>query len=803
MTAGTNDQNGSAAGLDPTQEMAAALDAGQIALFHYDQPTGALWLSPYWRKYLGIEGPLPASLDAFLRHVHTDDTGRLDAALHNNETPEVADAFSVDIRVQSANGAPLRLRLRGRTHFEGEGAARRAARTAGAAFDFTREEQALRRSEQRLASILDNAQDAIISLDREQRITLFNHGAEAVFGYESHEVLGKPLDLLIPERFRRSHKDHIANFSAGEAAARRMGERGEIFGRRKDGAEFPAEASILKASGSEGDSFTTILRDVTQRKADETALRRHEELLDITTSHAQVGLVVVDRERRYLFANPAYLRWYGHADSNIVGKLAPEAPGHMYEELRPYFERALRGERISYEHVVPGEGGEAARVFFRTLQPKIDETGRIGSVIITIVDITELKRATDKLARLNQELETRVAERTKELQEQMSQRVLAQEALARSQRMESIGQLTGGIAHDFNNLLAVISGNHQLIDLELGDQRLRNYLSEAEKAVEVGVRLNQRLMTFARKRRFSPVVSDLNEIVVDLRELLRRSLGENIALTTRLAPDVWPVKVDPGELESAIINLVVNARDAMPSGGSIAIETENVVLREKHRQTDLNPGEYLKLSVEDTGTGMNADVLAHVFEPFFTTKGEGKGTGLGLATVYGFVKQSGGDVGLDSEVGRGTIVNIYLPRCEVANRASQAREPKAKPRGSGEKILVVEDRADVRDVVVGQLRSLGYRTLEAENGAKALKAMDADENIDLVFSDVVMPGSMSGFDLALEIRRTRPRQKILLTSGYSDELAIKKHTAVEAIPLLEKPYKLAKLSETVRMVLDG
>lgn len=803
MTADLNDPNGSAAGLMPTHAMAEALYAGQIALFDYNHLTGSLSLSPYWREYLGTRGPLPTSLDAFQRHVHADDIGHLDSALRSDETLVDNDIFSANIRLHRSNGTALRLRLRGRKHFDGEGDARRAIRTTGSVFELTNEEQALRRSEQRLAAILDNAQDAIISLDVKQRITLFNHGAEAIFGYEAHEILGKPLDILIPERLRSSHKSHIAGFTAGDAAARRMGERGEIFGRRKDGSEFPAEASIMKTTSPDGDFFTTILRDATQRKNDEAALRQQQQLLDTATSHAQVGLAVVSREHRYLYANQTFQRWLHVDGSDIIGCYGPELLGSLYEQAKPYFELALTGKRVTFEMGGPSTNELDKRVYLRTLEPQFDQSGRVGSVIVTVVDITERKRATDELARLNQELEARVADRTRELQEQMSQRALAQEALGRAQRMESIGQLSGGIAHDFNNLLAVISGNLQLMDIELKDERTRGYLSEAEKAVDMGVRLNQRLVTFARRRRFTPVVADLNEIVINLRGLLRHSLGENIALTTRLAPTILPVKIDPGEFENAIINLVVNARDAMPSGGGITIETENIVLSEKLANDGMEPGEYLKLTISDTGAGMPAEVLAHAFEPFFTTKGEGKGTGLGLASVYGFVKQSGGDITIDSQVGRGTVVTIHLPRCHGPASVEATSEANARTLGNGELVLVVEDRPDVRKVAVAQLQSMGYRTLEATDAATALTRLEASGQVDLVFSDIVMPGSMSGFDLARKIRQTRPEQKILLTSGYSEALATKEHTGAQAIPLLEKPYKLAKLSKTVRAILDG
>ena len=324
---------------------------------------------------------------------------------------------------------------------------------------------------------------------------------------------------------------------------------------------------------------------------------------------------------------------------------------------------------------------------------------------------------------------------------------LAEIVVRKSQRMEAIGQLTGGIAHDFNNLLTIITGNHELLEMELEDAEQNDLLARANNAALMGARLTNRLLTFARRRRLDPVVLDLNEQVLGMAELLRRTLGETVALGTLLAPRLWPTRADPSEVENAVLNLAINARDAMPTGGKLVIETRNVVLDERMiaSEVGVEPGDYVRLSVSDTGIGMTPEVLARVFEPFFTTKEPGKGTGLGLSVIYGFVKQSGGHVTLYSEQGKGTTVNLYLPRTLSESEQEASGGPReAVTALAGETILLVEDNAQVRSVTARRLQNLGYAVVEAENAAAAIELLRSRSDIDLIFSDVVMPGGMSG-----------------------------------------------------------
>jgi PAS domain S-box-containing protein len=561
----------------------------------------------------------------------------------------------------------------------------RPARMIGIVRDVTERrlsEDELRRSEARLSGILAIAADAIISIGDDHRITMFNHGAEQIFGYAAAEVVGQSIDILMPSRFHTAHGPHIRYFAESGATARRMGERREIFGLRKDGSEFPAEASISMLDVGGQRIFTVVLRDITARR---------------------------EVERR--------------------------------------------------------------------------------------------------LAEVNEQLEERVAQRTSELAAETERRLEAQAALARAQRMEAFGQLAGGIAHDFNNLLTVISGNQELLEMRLKDPKDLALLKRSQEAAEMGARLTSRLLTFARRRRLEPTLINLNEQITGMVELLRRSIGEDIALTTNLAPQLWSARADASEIENAVLNLAINARDAMPSGGSLIIETADCSIEQGEigGERPLAPGDYVRVSVSDTGTGMTPDVMERAFEPFFTTKPPGKGTGLGLSTIYGFVQQSGGTVTVRSQPGDGTTVSIYLPRAATASGPLRADRPgDGMPHARGETVLVVEDNPSVRAVTVQHLEDLGYAVREVDTGVAAIEIIrEPGHGIDVVLSDVVMPGGMSGFDVASWLGENAPELKVLLMSGYPDQAAMPAAAAQPALRILKKPYSRLELARAVREALDA
>ena len=394
------------------------------------------------------------------------------------------------------------------------------------------------------------------------------------------------------------------------------------------------------------------------------------------------------------------------------------------------------------------------------------------------------------------------------LRNEIEGRAAAETQLRQVQKMEAIGQLSGGIAHDFNNMLAIILGGLNLAKsrLDRGDQDIGRFIDAAMQGAQRAASLTNRLLAFARQQPLVPEALDANRLVLTMAELLHRALGEDVRLETLLAPCLWQIHADAGQLENAVLNLAVNARDAMPDGGSLTIETANLHLDKKGSAAHpgVAYGDYVLISVTDTGSGMAPDVLAKAFDPFFTTKEVGRGTGLGLSQVYGFVRQSGGTVRIRSEEGRGTTIAIYLPRHASATAAAPAdREKAASPQGKpGETILVVEDETDVRRVTVETLRELQYDVLEADRAVSALGQLAENSNVTLLLTDVVMP-DMNGRKLADEARRRRPSLKILFMSGFTPDAIVHAGMLDPGIDLLQKPFSMEQLAWKLRTLLDA
>jgi PAS domain S-box-containing protein len=380
----------------------------------------------------------------------------------------------------------------------------------------------------------------------------------------------------------------------------------------------------------------------------------------------------------------------------------------------------------------------------------------------------------------------------------------AESRLHQIQKMDAVGQLTGGVAHDFNNLLTVIIGA-----LDFDPQRvppeLRPAIDQALRAAERGGALTHRLLAFSRQQMLMARRVDFNRLIGDMDELLRRALGEHVEIELKLAGDLWPALADSGQVENSLLNLAINARDAMADGGKLTIETGNIHLDDDYAgsNAEVAPGDYVMMAVTDTGTGMPPDVLARVFEPFYTTKEVGKGTGLGLSMVYGFTKQSGGHVKIYSEVGHGTTVRLYLPRLSNPSAGADKTSAVAAHKGGGETILVVEDNPDVRRLVLRQLSDLGYDVIEAANGPQALKILDDRDSIDLLFTDVVMPGGMTGRQLAEAAKGRRPNLKTLFTSGYTEDSILRLGSLDPGVRVLSKPYRKHELAARIRETLDG
>ncbi len=380
-----------------------------------------------------------------------------------------------------------------------------------------------------------------------------------------------------------------------------------------------------------------------------------------------------------------------------------------------------------------------------------------------------------------------------------------EEQLRRAQRMEAVGQLTGGVAHDFNNLLAVMIGNAEILEERLGDDdEINQNIQAIIRSVNRGSSLTNRLLAFSRQQALTPVTADVAELISGLEDMIRRTMGETIDLKIETAPDLWPPIIDPHQFENAVINMAINARDAMPEGGTLLIKSTNVVLDEDYskQEEEVAPGDYVELAVSDTGAGMPPDVLDRVFEPFFTTKDVGEGSGLGLSMVYGFAKQSNGHVTIHSEIGHGTTVKLYMPRSQESLRPQDMADEKSDHVPGSERILVVEDDPNVRNVPVRLLRTYGYKIVEAGDGKEAIAHLENDQKFDLIFTDIVLPGGMNGVEIAQEAQRIQPNIKVLFTTGYAEGAVVDELDLDPAVMLVNKPYRKAELLDKVRTILD-
>ncbi|MDI3383634.1 PAS domain S-box protein [Xenophilus aerolatus] len=574
-----------------------------------------------------------------------------------------------------------------------------------------------------------------------------------------------------------------------------------------------------RANGSYADVFDrgTVLRDEAGRP-----LRMIGAMLDLSERHrAEAALRESERQFRTLFeiidegfcviefldgphgplsdyvhvaANPAYTANAGIPD--VVGQRVRDmVPQEADGWVETYRRVLLTGEPVRFERELVRTGRYLELAAFRIEPPERRQ------VAVLFQDVTKRHRAEQALRELNETLERRVAD-------EVAERSRTENALRQAQKMEAVGQLTGGIAHDFNNMLAVVIGSLDLLSRRFAasEPRAARYIESARDGARRAAQLTQRLLAFSRQQPLKPEAVDANRLVAGMSDLLRHSLGASVRLETVQAGGLWRTHADPNQLENVILNLAVNARDAMPDGGRLTIETANCHLDEHYTAAHLGlaPGQYVMIAVTDTGAGMTPDVLAKAFDPFFTTKEVGRGTGLGLSQVYGFVKQSGGHVKIYSEHGQGTTVKVYLPRL-----AGHAEDPAPAETAAGlplgdahEVVLVVEDEPAVRQFSVEALAELGYRVLEADGATAALKLIDAHPDIALLFTDVVMP-EVNGRKLADEARRRRPGLKVLFTTGYTRNAVVHNGVLDPGVQLIGKPFTIEALAARVREVLDS
>jgi PAS domain S-box-containing protein len=642
--------------------------------------------------------------------------------------------------------------------------------------DVTSLKQAQREADTKTA-LLETTMEAMAQgyavYDPESRLVAFNKHFENMFKFpEGFLVPNRALEDIIRYRVENDRYEQDDNSHDGleDEVARRaknFADRRQQTGERTllDGKTYVYNRRPMPNGG-----VVSTYTDITDIKETERALRDTETLLRLVTDASPVLISYVDKDRITKFANKAFAARYGYAPDEIIGKHQDEYwASDQREEILGLVERTLTGEITTSE----GRRQHADGTWhdhLTTRAPHFDEDGKVLGYFNVVLDTTEQKRA--------------------------------EAALQQAQKMEAVGQLTGGVAHDFNNLLAVIMGNVEL--LAEGSDNPASLLESISRSATRGAELTQRLLAFSRLQPLHPQPIDLSDLIDGMMGLLRRSLGETIEICSDVASNLWQAQADPGQVENALLNLALNARDAMPNGGRLTIACANAHLGEEDlgENFEITAGEYIMLTVEDTGTGMPAEVLEHVFEPFYTTKEVGQGSGLGLSMVYGFARQSGGHVAIDSEEGRGTNVKLYLPRAESELAAQVAEQGEDIPTGGGETVLVLEDDAEVRSLVETMIGGLGYQVVTAPTAADAQAALER-ENIDVVLSDVVLPDGVNGPAFAQQARTLHPDLTVIFMSGYpADGVAANGGIGPDEV-LLNKPFKRQILATALHRALSG
>jgi PAS domain S-box-containing protein len=634
-----------------------------------------------------------------------------------------------------------------------------------------RAEAQLRGAEAGFRYLFEKNPNPMWVFDRETLVILeVNDAAVAHYGYTHDEFRRLKLTELRPTEDVPKLREYMRDRSPG------LKEAGEWRHVTKDGRTIDVEIISYYLEFMQRPAALVVARDVTESKRAEQSLKESEAAARGVLDTALDAYVRMDREGVITEWNRMAEQTFGWTRGEVVGR--PLGDVLVPPDQRASHERGLERYRAD------GEGPLLNR---RIELQALHRKGNLLPVEVTIFPVR-----TDR------------GEHFSAFLRDLTESKRAEGQLRQAQRMEAIGQLAGGIAHDFNNLLTVIIGNLELAALEDAKSAPpAAAIAEALAAAEKGAALTHRLLAYARQQTLQPELTDLNRTVTGMIDLLRRTLGEDVEIEVRLDESLWPELADKSQVENALLNLAINARDAMPGGGKLTIETGNVSLDKEYaaRNAEVTPGDYVMLAVTDTGTGMPPDVVDRVFEPFFTTKETGMGSGLGLSMIYGFAKQSGGHLKIYSEVGHGTTVRLYLPRAGRMHSRAGARHGSAEVTGGRETILIVEDEDAVRRLVARNLSDLGYRVLEASDGKQATTILESDEAIELLFTDVVLSGGVTGRELAERARQLRPDMRVLFTSGYTQNSIVHQGKLDEGVQLLSKPYRREDLARKIREVL--
>ena len=627
--------------------------------------------------------------------------------------------------------------------------------------------------EPRFRAILDAALDAVVSMDASGHITGWYRQAEVVFGWPAQDAIGRRLsDTIIPPRFREAHTRGLANYLAtGEGPV--LNRRVEVTALHRTGREFPVELTVVPIVRDGVAQFSAFIRDITERKRAEADLLHRQAYLDGLFEGAPEAIVIVDGRNRVDRVNGEFTRLFGHTPEQCLGRDLDEliTPPELREEALQFCGDVAGGRSVTAETVRCHRDGHSVQV----------------SVLCFPVRV-----GTDQVAAFG-------------IYRDISARRALENRLLHSHKMESIGRLAGGVAHDFNNIITAIYGHLDSARAELEEGRSADAdLGQVERAARRAAELTQQLLGFARQQIVEPRVVNLNLLTRATESLLTRLLGEDVQLVLELDPSLGPVRMDPSQFEQVLVNLAVNARDAMPSGGVLTISSRNLACGPPEDAAEgLGPRPWVELAVRDTGIGMDNATRQRVFEPFFTTKAAGSGTGLGLATCHGIIEQSGGRCTVESEPGHGTAFRILLPQANEPAEALPEHPVAPRVEGGQETILVVEDEESLREIFGRILRSKGYRVLSADSGDAAIQLVQEDpEPIHLLLTDVVLPG-MTGAEVARILTGMRPALRVLFMSGYTEDAIVRRGVLEHEIDFLAKPFDAQQVLRRVREVLDS
>lgn len=795
------------------QRVQLALDAGAIiGTWFWDIVEDRFTVDEAFADACGFPPDLGRdglNLEQIIETVHPDDRAELRRAIE--EAIAAGGPYAHQYRVRRADRRYYWIEANGRVDRDEEGT---PIIFSGVLLDMDerrRTEVALDEANRRLKAILDNTREAVFLMDEKQHCSFANRAAELLTGYKFEQMRGRPLHDVIHNKKPDGSHYPIDECPIDRAFPKRAQMSGEELFVAPDGSFYPVAFTASPVLNEYGSPVGTVIeaRDISEERAAAAAQRETEERYRLAVKATNDAIWDWDLTSNKVQWNEAIEALFGYPLDEVeptgewwIEHIHPDDRRKVDESIHAVIDGS--GSHWTEEYRFLTVDGGQVHVFDRGFVIR-DEAGKAVRMIGAMLDLTERRRAEDALRELNERLEQRVAEEVEE-------RAKAEEALRQAQKMEAVGQLTGGIAHDFNNLLTIVTGNIDMADralrrLERPEPRLQRALSNALKGAERAAALTQRLLAFSRRQPLAPAPLDADRLVTGMSDMIQRALGETVKLEVVTSPGLWRVEADSNQLEAAILNLSVNARDAMPKGGTLTIETANARLDEDYssEHAEVAPGQYVVIAVTDTGCGMSKETVARVFEPFFTTKDVGKGTGLGLSMVYGFTKQSGGHVKVYSEEGHGTTVKIYLPRLvsEAQNRIGEDENGSIEVSRLQETILVVEDDDDVRSYTVECLRELGYRVREAHDGPAALQLLENAEDglIDLLFTDVVMPG-MTGRELADKVRKSRPSIKVLYTSGYTRNAIVHGGRLDEGVEMISKPFTYQSLARKVADVLE-